>query len=120
MPSNTDLMLDPGPSDGALSLMKRQAFGGVIAQRAAIVVLAVMAAVTLARRFHRIYTPQILDNLSVLETTSRLAAGQPLYRDFRKIPLASAATYGPVAPVIVASLSHAFGRGARAVLTAGR
>jgi hypothetical protein len=97
--------------------MKRRA---PVAQRAAIAVLAVKAAVTLARRFHRIYTPQILDNLSVLETSSRLAAGQPLYRDFRKMPWAPPATYGPIAPLIVASLSHAFGRGARAVLAAGR
>jgi hypothetical protein len=94
--------------------------GGAIAQRVAIAALAVIAGVTLARRCHRIYTPQLLDHLSSLEITTRLAAGQPLYRDFRKMPWAPPANYGPIVPVIVAPLSHAFGRGVRAVLEAGR
>jgi len=39
---------------------------------------------------------------------------------FAKMPWASPATYGPIAPVMVTSLNHAFGYGARAVLEAGR
>ena len=101
-------------------MSQKSSKGAAAAQYAAIAVLALLAARTMMIWCPRIEDCKINDYSPVLETAEYVSRGQPLYRDFRQMPLTAPSQYGPIVPITVARLSHAFGGDSLAVLAAGR